>query len=321
MLCGLSPSSPSLLLNYYRGYYWYSPYRHVIQFDPACSVYDPELFYRLKPGTFVHRGLRFENEYSVNSLGVRDDEASLVAPEVIALGDSHTMGWGLDQQSTFTQLIERESGRRALNLGISSYGTPREFLLLKRADLSALKVLIVQYDDNDLPENLRYLRDGCRLHVQPSPVWERFARLESQRRYFPGRHFLGLLLSAVRLAGTDERESMRPDEALGDRAHAMAFLAVLASFDRPELRKAQLIVFDVRNEVPRERAVEFSFAGALESLKRSGRCRELANRLVVLDLARELSRPECRQVIDNHMNEAGHRLIAKKLLEHMTPGR
>jgi len=41
--------------------------------------------------------VEFTNEVRVNHLGVRDDEASLVAPDVIVIGDSHAMGWGVDQ--------------------------------------------------------------------------------------------------------------------------------------------------------------------------------------------------------------------------------
>jgi hypothetical protein len=317
MLSGLDRDSSGLLLRYFRGYYWHSPYRQVIQFDLECSIYDPELFYRLKPGPCSHSGLRFKNAYSINSLGVRDDEESLAAPEVICIGDSHTMGWGVDQQDTYSQLIERQSGRRVLNMGMSSYGTAREMILLGRADLSRLKVLVVQYNDNDLPENLKYLKDGGRLEIRPLQVWQRFAGLERGRQYFPGRHFLGLLRSAFRLLERNEREMMRPDKAFGARAHAAAFLAVLSSFDRPELQKAQLVVFDLRNEHSAESAVELSFAEALAAMKSSGRFQALASRLVVLDLSSGLDRPECRQVIDNHINEAGHRLIAERVLERL----
>ena len=40
MLSGLQRTTPEMILNYFRGYYWDSVYRHTIQFDPRCSVYD-----------------------------------------------------------------------------------------------------------------------------------------------------------------------------------------------------------------------------------------------------------------------------------------
>ncbi|MBI4872459.1 MAG: hypothetical protein HY814_12945 [Candidatus Riflebacteria bacterium] len=320
MLSGLGPDSPKPLLAYYRGYYWYSPFRHVIQFDPACSVYDDELFYRLKPGNCTHTGLRFSNAYSVNSLGVRDDEESLTSPGVICLGDSHTMGWGVDQQDTFTQLIERKTGLRALNMGVSSYGTVRELLLLKRADLSGLKVLVIQYDDNDLMENTRYLSNGRVLYVRPREFWNQMAEREKRNRYFPGRHFFELLRSPFRGPSDTAPNPTKRAGAHDAAAHARAFLAVVASFDRPELRKARLVVFDVRNEIHQDEPSEKSFSSALAALKPSGSVGGLAGRLTVLELARKLNGAAYRQVIDNHLNEAGHRLVADAIVEEMARG-
>ena len=67
--------------------------RHVIQLDPQQSVVDPELLYRLKPGTFTFANVEFATAYQVNSLGVRDTEAALRAPEIVVAGDSFAMGW------------------------------------------------------------------------------------------------------------------------------------------------------------------------------------------------------------------------------------
>jgi hypothetical protein len=82
--------------------------KSVIQYTPGCGRYDAELAYTLEPGRFIFSDMEFTNRYEVNSAGVRDDEGSLRHPEVIVLGDSHAMGWGVEQDETFPQLIEKK---------------------------------------------------------------------------------------------------------------------------------------------------------------------------------------------------------------------
>jgi len=128
----------------------------LIHLEPECARYDPELLYTLRPGQCVFSNWEFSTEIRVNSLGVRDDEASLRTPEIIVLGDSHALGWGVDQDEVFAQRIERGSPFTVLNTGISSYATVRQMRLLDRIDTTNLKYLIVQYCDNDYRENKEF---------------------------------------------------------------------------------------------------------------------------------------------------------------------
>src|SRR5690606_12788483 len=92
-----------------------------------------------------------------NSLGVRDDEGSLRNPAIIVLGDSHGMGWGVEHHQRFSEVIEKKLNTTVLNTSITSYGTYRETKLLNELDLSSCKLLIIQYCNNDLEENLANL--------------------------------------------------------------------------------------------------------------------------------------------------------------------
>src|SRR5262245_1272614 len=70
--------------------------RRLIQFQPECATYDPGLTYTLIPSSACTVASReFSVEYRANRLGLRDDDASLVKPEIVVLGDSHAMGWGV----------------------------------------------------------------------------------------------------------------------------------------------------------------------------------------------------------------------------------
>src|SRR4029077_2394599 len=71
--------------------------RHIVQLDERTARYDPELLYTLRPGQFTFSNVEFSTPYVVNSLGVRDDERSLAQPEIVVVGDSYAMGWGVQQ--------------------------------------------------------------------------------------------------------------------------------------------------------------------------------------------------------------------------------
>jgi len=126
--------------------------RCTIQYEPSCARYDRERGYMLKPGHFIFSCREFANEYRVNRFGLRDDEQSLVAPDIIVAGDSVAMGWGVDQNQTFAEILQRKSHLNVLNAGVSSYGTVREMRMLDRLDTSHLKYLIIQYHSNDFWE-------------------------------------------------------------------------------------------------------------------------------------------------------------------------
>ena len=156
----LAPALKSIIREYYIGVH-----RSIVQIEPTCANYDPELTYTLKPGNCRFNNIEFQTGYSINSLGLRDSEESLVAPEIIALGDSFTMGWGVNGSETFAKVLENRTGKKVLNAGISSYGTAREVLLLKRLDQSNLKHLIVQYNSGDFFENDTFVDNGWRLPI------------------------------------------------------------------------------------------------------------------------------------------------------------
>jgi hypothetical protein len=111
-------------------------YRHfnraLIQFDANCAQYDAEVTYTLRPGACTFENIEFRNDYRINRMGLRDDEQDLAAPEVIVIGDSHAMGWGVDQDQSLVRVMAAKTGLKTLNAAISSYGTVRELTMLGR---------------------------------------------------------------------------------------------------------------------------------------------------------------------------------------------
>jgi lysophospholipase L1-like esterase len=290
-------------------------YRHfnrsLIQFDSRCARYDPGLAYTLKPGTCTFENIEFSNTYRINQDGVRDEQTSLDAPEIIVLGDSHAMGWGVEQEEALPQVLARKTGRRVLNAAVSSYATVREMRLLDRLDPSRLRVLIVQYSDNDLPENRAFLHDGNHLPIMSEAQYQNIMRhYASQRSYYPGKYVYRLLLKIFRL------EEPEPDQLKMDPAtpaeEAELFVNALTHASRTPLDNVQLIVFEINEQIRPARP----FIAALDAVSRRDGNPAFVRRLIALDVAPALT-PEDFYRLDDHMNARGHAVVANALAEQI----
>lgn len=285
---------------------YYASYdRKIIQFLPDCAVYDPELTYRLRPGGCTIRNREHRVEYKVNSLGARDDEASLGAPEVIAIGDSQAMGWGVPQAETFAEWLEHESGRKVLNLAISSYGTVRELRLLARADTSRLKTLIIQYCQNDKEENLTFEREGGKLPISDRAAYEATVeRHLADSAYYPGKHTLRLfqIWRHLKPPGTP------PDTPEAHAEEAAAFLNALSE-SGADLGGVEIVVFEVNSFARNDSHFTVALEHAIEQLPAESPWR----RIRILDLSNELTAAKYYK-LDDHLTAEGHRAVARALL-------
>lgn len=288
-------------------------YRHfnraLIQFDPNCTRYDPELAYTLKPGACMFQNLEFRNEYRINHAGLRDDEADLDAPEIIVLGDSHAMGWGVEQDESLVRVLARRSGRKVLNAAISSYGTVREMRMLDRLDTSRLQVLVVQYTDNDLMENRTFRQQGNHLPIMGEAQYQNIVRhYAAQRSYYPGKYFYRLFMKVLRLEEPDpDQISMKPAAPVDE---AELFVNSLRHAARTPLEHVQLIVFEVNEQIRPPRP----FIAALDEVRRRPENPAFIRSLIALDVASLLT-PKDFYTLDDHMNAHGHEVVASALFE------
>lgn len=280
--------------------------RPFIQYDQQCARYDPNLFYTLRPGRCEHRSREFATHYEINRLGVRDDEDSLHAPEIVVAGDSYAMGWGVEQDETFAQLLEKRTGRRVLNTGIASYGTVREMRILDRVDLTHARYLILQYCANDAWENVPFLQNG--EHVEGSEAaYLRDVRNDQQHhRYWFGRYSWWLLQHLLESYAQPETPEDAKAETAPDQEPppvlAEAFLNALHHAPHQKLDHLQLIV--LATHAP-------GFLDAVEELisKRP----DLPSWIRSMTVVRLDPMPE-RYILDDHWTPAGHREVADRLL-------
>ena len=279
--------------------------RRIVQLDDVHARYDPELVYTLQPGAFMFTNVEFSTQYVVNSLGVRDNQRSLTVPEIVVAGDSYAMGWGVQQEETFPELLEQRTGRRVLNAAVSSYGTVRERRLLDRVDLSRTTTLIVQYDPNDFAENDEFFRQGNQYNASSRAVWQ--AAIAQQRRgekYWPFRMVYDAVVWIKRgITGWPQggftRVSFHTNEEAAER-----FINALVHAGRRDLGGIQIIVFDVDQDP--------AFIRALDSARRDEKYPAYIRNLRVVDLSQKLG-PQAHYVLDDHLNAVGHAVIADAL--------
>lgn len=129
---------------YVRGQrYPYDPASHVMyRPDPRTGVcYQPDV-----KTTFRRGGLAM-NVYT-DEFGFRtsDGTRTPLPAEVAVLGCSWTMGMGVEHQDTFSAVLERESGRQTVNLGVGAFGlTQMVRFLEKHAPLVRPRVVVLTY--------------------------------------------------------------------------------------------------------------------------------------------------------------------------------
>jgi hypothetical protein len=279
--------------------------RKIMQFQEGCGRHNPDLGYTFKPGKFVFTEREFSNEYRINTLGVRDTEESLTAPEIVFLGDSFALGWGVDQAKTFVKQLEGRTKRKTLNTSVPSYGTVREMLMLRKVDRSRLKCLIIQYCGDDYDENMLFHANGNRPQIMRAETFQNLTALHSKAKsYFPGKY---LRLKIRKKMG---EWKLQPRETAGDNHlnDVDLFIHVLKQ-NSDMLVNLPLIVFEMNGI----NQTNIFTVGLKEKTADPGQPSFIRN-MIVLDMSQYL---EDRHfyVLDGHLNAAGHVIVTDVLYQ------
>ena len=277
----------------------------LIQFNPACAQWDSELSYTLRPGTCTLSNPGHSNDYRINTLGVRDDEESLKQPDVVVLGDSHTMGLGVEQDETYASQLEKLLNLKVLNAGVSSYGTARELGMLQRVDRSRARFLLIQYCSNDFEENREFIDSGGKLPARDREWFDtQVEGSKSSRRYYPGKFtdsLLWLVSERLQLSANDFarlREAERSDQAL------KYFLDVIERHP-VDLSGMQIIIFQMES-------LNEGIPSRLEQVLADYPNKNRLSGAQFVDATAGFG-PEYFIPLDGHMNALGHRRVAERL--------
>lgn len=130
--------------------------------DPGLILHDSELGWRLAPDwNGRHRRNDYDVRYSTNRYGYRGDFEQAFSPakskRYAVLGDSFTLGFGVNDGETFVDRLNQRAPREELflNFGVPGYSTDQELLQAARA-LNAFRItdfVLVVHLANDLIDN------------------------------------------------------------------------------------------------------------------------------------------------------------------------
>ena len=287
--------------------YYMSKDRNIIQFMPECAKYDDELTYTLKEGDCIIKNREFEVKYDINSLGLRDDEKSLDKPEIIVLGDSHAMGWGVAQDKTFAFLTENNSNKNVLNAAISSYGTARESLILDRIDKSKLKYLIIQYCQNDYGENKSFVNNDFKLNITSEAEYQKTVNKHINRKYKPFR-FSSMLIRNI--SRTMRGKNKVVDQAVDRSGEFNVLIEILSNISNKIGNDVKIIIFETNGHNNNDSKL-FDY---IETIKKENKLGILQDQIMTLDTSEILTGTDYF-ILDDHMNQNGHQKVANELLK------
>ena len=132
---------------------------------PGCITPDVDLVYKPAIGSCRFDQIEFRTVLNFTAEG-RDTGVKPTGTGIAVLGDSHAMGWGVNDQETFSARLQQLTGRPVYNLGVASYGTVREMIRLEKSGLlDKVDTVIIQYCNNDYHENRLFdIASRERLH-------------------------------------------------------------------------------------------------------------------------------------------------------------
>ena len=286
----------------------YMAARGLMQLEFCEPDEDPLAGWRNIPGkTGVFENEEFRVSMRFNRFGLRggeiEEKPAPGRPRVLLLGDSHTAGWGVEEEQTFAARLGRaRPDLEILNAGVPGYGTRAEERLLDRLGpaLSPAEVVLV-FHQND-PEESYF---NIRWHA-PRPQAPRFAGL-----YLPA--FAAMAVSE-RGASRAEPYWRRTDPKY--EAAAAYYLHRIDSWCRERGVRLLVAYLPAKDELADREPAGYRLGLARFCERERIRFVDLTPALLAED---EPRRAYFR--LDDHLNARGHALVAEALGRELAAAR
>lgn len=296
---GITPNLP-WVSGVQKQLYWGS--RNIWQARPDCAIFDPDVIYKPKIGKCQFDNVEYKTELNFSPEGRYTGEKP-AGKGIAVLGDSHAMGWGVDDKDTFSAELQRLSGRPVFNLAVSSYATDRELIRMEKSGLlSKVDTVIIQYCDNDLDENIEF------KPLSPEVAQQKFSivsRSGAQSPSLSGKldYLRKAYGASIRAPISDIRSRMTPKKEKV-RDFSPHYQPLVDAIKRHDAFKSKRIIVFYSNGHGKK------FKGFP-----AGKNPELPN-VEFVDL--NLVRSDYYR-IDDHLTSAGHMKIAQRLLPMIQP--
>jgi len=279
------------------------PVRNV---GPSFSVYDPIYGRRLKKSFSTERITpEFTMRFSTNERGFRGPElADPRAPSILFLGDSFTMGYGVNDGEEYPRRVARALTARGpasltvVNAGVGNSGNGRWLKFLREeASRYRPELVVLQMHRNDFGDNLMEglfaLAPDGELRELPVPPPGPLRTLQSVIEMIPGldrSYLVGLAkqlpeVSVAPLGTRGERLTLRILEAVLRVCETSGWPVVGLLVDMPDSRRVPLDELFAARGIP------------------------------AVAMPTKLERPDIYYEADGHWRPSGHALAASRLLE------
>lgn len=287
---------------------------HVREVGPTFSEWHPEDGIHLRRSIRVRRiHPEFTMRLTTNSHGYRGPELpARVERSVLCLGDSFTMGYGVDDDEAFPARLAGllPPGWTLVNAGIGGVGNGRwPHVLERERERLRPKVVVLQVCGNDPADNLAeglYSLDEAGQLVRHAPGPPSFARrVQAVLDRVPG-------LSYLRLVGLGRQIANRPARPGAPTPEGAAVSG--APLAEPGL---DLTLALIRRTVEQARAegaeAVLLVVEALPALQAALEALALELGVACLGVPGKSERPELYFATDGHWNAAGHAFAVELL--------
>jgi SGNH hydrolase-like domain, acetyltransferase AlgX len=296
---------------------------------------DPDLWYVIKPGTdliFQHPEAKFKIKTNLNfpTAGFRGGTLGRPAWGV-AVGDSFTFGFGVNQEATWIAQLAKLSQREIINLGVPGWGPQQYTRTLERYGFPLHpKIVFYGLFSNDVGNVIRFAKDEghfnefsmrrfLRLH---SVTFNLFRRLRRAKKAVNDIELgdVGLKFSSANL-----KDRIISDGKRLSRGWASTKREIERAYRDSQRLSAVfvLLYFPSKEEVYWESIKEktkslSSFDEGIDQLRKTtlGFCQ--SSRLLCIDLTPALKKHASQREkvyfsFDTHWNEAGNRFVAEEI--------
>lgn len=217
------------------------------------------------------------------------------------------MGWGVDEKESFPNIIETKTKTKTLNMGVSSYGTAREYLALKNINLDSCKLLVIQFYDNDILENRSFVKNGFSLNISSKEIYQTAQRNNFLKStYFPFKYSFEFIAKSIRsLTGYNLKWYLKQPQIDFDNLVWVRDLFLILELIQKKYY-GKVIFLNLESNYGNEQ--EF-FPKIQDYITQN----PINKNLIFLNGSNHLGKDDYF-LIDSHINSKGHQKIAKEIL-------
>ena len=231
LIKGITPEI-KLIKEYQRNFYLHGGLRNIWQSREECVEFDEDLVFIPKIASCNFKNLEFETKVTFDDFGRFSKHPLSEKKGIAVIGDSHAMGWGVNDDETFSHLLEKKIQRPVYNLAVSGYGTVREIIRLEKSNLlDKIDTIIIQYCYNDVGENLDFKKNNYEVAKEKFDMMVTSKPVSNYRK----------LRKAVRYSATIPFDIItKKNQLLDFDGHKTVLLDVLKN--HPKLNNKKIII-------------------------------------------------------------------------------